>query len=46
MEKTKRERLEDALLEFVERVSKQPSAENEVDILPQMAAILSELLRL
>lgn len=38
------ERLEDALLEFVERVAHQPTSENEIEVLPQVADVLARIL--
>lgn len=42
---SKAERLEDALLLFIERVVKKPSSEKEVEILPQVAHELVILLK-
>ena len=39
-------KLEDILLGFVERVSNEPSSEKETEILPKMAEILADLLKL
>lgn len=44
-EETKRERLEDALLDFVERVTKETATPAQLEALPKVAAtLLSSLL--
>lgn len=40
----KKDRLEDAILTFIERVVKEPSSDKEIEVLPQMAQVLNELL--
>ena len=38
--------LESALLEFVERTSKKATSDTEVQVLPEVAAVLVEILKL
>ena len=40
------ERLKNALLEFVERTTKKATSDTEVQALPEVAAILVEILKL
>ena len=42
--KAKTSKLEDVILNFVERVSAEPSTEDEIRILPQMAEVLRKML--
>ena len=44
MENKKREKLEDLLLKFVERAVNEPKSEKEIEVLPQVAHVLKELL--
>ena len=39
-------RLTDALLAFVERASKEAASETEVEVLPQVASMLVEIIKL
>ena len=43
MEKEMKERLETALIDFIERVAKEPSSDKETEILPEMAKALVTL---
>ena len=46
MDTEKINRLTDALLTFVERASKEAASETEVEVLPQVASMLVEIIKL
>lgn len=46
MDTEKINRLTDALLAFVERTSKEAASETEVEVLPQVASVLVEIIKL
>ncbi len=46
MDTEKINRLTDALLAFVERASKEAASETEVEVLPQVASVLVEIIKL
>jgi hypothetical protein len=46
MDTDKINRLTDALLAFVERVAKEAANETEVEVLPQVASVLVEIIKL
>lgn len=46
MDTEKINRLTDALLTFVERAAKEAASETEVEVLPQVASVLVEIIEL